>query len=80
MLAVHRYLARSPAMVLTVQIEDALGVTSQVNVPGTAFEHPNWRRKLPGHLEAWPQDPRLRALVAALREERGEGGEGGRGD
>ncbi|MFU8816413.1 MAG: 4-alpha-glucanotransferase [Pseudomonadales bacterium] len=73
LLAVHRYLARSPAMVQAVQIEDVLGVTSQVNVPGTAFEHPNWRRKLPGYLDGWAADPRLRALVDVLRDERGGG-------
>ena len=34
MRAVHGYLARTPAKVLMVQLEDVLGVLDQVNVPG----------------------------------------------
>ncbi len=73
MVAIHRYLARGPSMVLTFQMEDALGVVSQVNVPGTTSEHPNWRRKLPVALERWADEEPLVALLDALCEERGSG-------
>ena len=49
--AVARFLAQTPARLLVVAIEDALGVRDQVNIPGTVDEHPNWRRRLPVGLE-----------------------------
>ncbi len=60
------FLARSPARVLVVQLEDVLGVRGQVNLPGTTGEHPNWRRKLPLALEHWPDDERFTGLARAL--------------
>ncbi len=68
--AVYSYLARSPARVLMVQIEDILDVPDQVNIPSTTTQHPNWRRKLPINLEACAADRRVLALAAAMRQER----------
>ncbi len=70
-LAVHRYLARSPSMVMTVQMEDVLGAADQVNLPGSDERHPNWRRKLPLEIERWPHSARVRDLFGMLRTERG---------
>ena len=44
--ALHLYLARSSAALVALQIDDLLGMTDPVNVPGTDAEYPNWRRKL----------------------------------
>lgn len=71
--AIHLYLARSPAKVLMVQLEDVLGQVDQVNLPGTVDEYPNWRRKLPLDLEDLAKDGRLKTLAEALRRERGPG-------
>jgi 4-alpha-glucanotransferase len=49
--ALHVYLARSSAMLAAIQIEDLLGMTEPVNVPGTHHEYPNWQRKLSRDLE-----------------------------
>jgi 4-alpha-glucanotransferase len=68
--ALHRLLARSPAAVVVMQLEDALGVVEQPNLPGTIGEHPNWRRKLAVALAALADEPRVRALAAALGEGR----------
>ncbi len=68
--AVYTCLARSPAKILMVQIEDMLDVLDQINIPSTTTQHPNWRRKLPIHLETWAADRRVVALVAAMRYER----------
>jgi (1->4)-alpha-D-glucan 1-alpha-D-glucosylmutase len=71
-LAVHTYLARSPARVLVVQPEDILGTVEQANLPGTFdYQHPNWRRRLALDLEAWPADERFSAFGEMLRRERG---------
>jgi len=57
--------------VMVVQMEDVLGVAEQANLPGTVEEHPNWRRKLPLPLEAWPRDERLRRMARTLAAIRG---------
>jgi (1->4)-alpha-D-glucan 1-alpha-D-glucosylmutase len=68
--AVHAWLARAPALVMMVQLEDALGIAEQANLPGTVSEHPNWRRRLPCTLERMERDPRLDALGRAFAKER----------
>jgi len=70
--ALHRLLARSPAAIVVMQLEDALGVVEQPNLPGTIGEHPNWRQKLAVALEALADEPRVQALAAALRAGREE--------
>ena len=69
--AAQRYLARSRAAVMIVQLEDVLGLDEQVNLPGTTDQHPNWRRKLPVELAALtaPDGP-LADLAPALEAER----------
>ncbi len=49
--ALHTYLARSGAALAAIQIEDLLGMSEPVNVPGTHHEYPNWQRKLSEDLE-----------------------------
>jgi len=70
-LAVHAYLARAPAMLLGVQVEDVFGMLEQANLPGTMAPYPNWRRRQPLALEAWTDDARWQALAELLRRERG---------
>jgi len=45
--AVVGFLARTKSRLLTVSLEDLLGVVDQPNIPGTVNEHPNWRQRLP---------------------------------
>ncbi len=44
--AVHAFLGLSSANIALIQIEDLIGMTDPVNVPGTHTEHPNWQRKV----------------------------------
>jgi glycogen operon protein len=67
-LGAYRYLARSPARIVMLQIEDALGERTPVNIPGTNLEYPNWRRKLRDDLEDIATDGRLERFARALRE------------
>ena len=69
--AIHRYLARTPAQAMVVQLEDILGQLDQINLPGTTEQYPNWRRKLTLDLELWGENPRIPAFFNALRAERG---------
>src|SRR5262249_8961576 len=41
------FVARTPAPLALVPLEDALGTAEQPNMPGTIDEHPNWRRRTP---------------------------------
>lgn len=66
MQAVHVYLAAAPSAVLMVQLEDALSVTDQINMPSTVDAHPNWRRKLPIDLASLADHAATRALTLAL--------------
>jgi 4-alpha-glucanotransferase len=63
--AVHLYLARSATALVALQIEDLLGMTEPVNVPGTDKEYPNWQRKVTANIE----DIAARADLAAWLEE-----------
>jgi 4-alpha-glucanotransferase len=66
-LAAYRYLAASPARIVMLQIEDAIGERSPVNIPGTNREYPNWRRKLRDDLETIASDGRLERFAGVLR-------------
>jgi len=45
-IAVHTFLARTPSALMMVNLEDILKSLTQINVPGTVDEYPNWRLKL----------------------------------
>ena len=70
-IAVHALLAGGASSLLAVQLDDALGVVEQQNLPGTVGEHPNWRRRYPVEVEALGQDPGLTAIASAVASTRG---------
>jgi (1->4)-alpha-D-glucan 1-alpha-D-glucosylmutase len=69
--AMHAYIARAPAAVMMVQMEDVFGIAEQANLPGTIDQHPNWRRKLPLPIESWGRDERFRSVTRLLAAARG---------
>ena len=58
--ALHAHLAATPARLVAVQIEDILGLVEQPNLPGTVYDHPNWRRRLPVPVADFATLPALR--------------------
>jgi 4-alpha-glucanotransferase len=68
--ALHSYLARSPAQILLVQIDDLMEEDEQINLPGTVDERPNWRRKLSKQVDDLSSLPTLAAMKSALQERR----------
>ncbi len=70
--AAARTLAGAGTDVVVVQLEDAIGSTHRINVPGTdADQRPdNWSVPLPVALEDLPGHPTVRHVTAALRDER----------
>jgi 4-alpha-glucanotransferase len=71
--AAYRFLAGSPAGLVLIQLDDALGELDQANVPGTDVEYPNWRRKSSVAVEDLGGDARV-ARVAGVVRERVRGG------
>ena len=47
-LALHRYLGRTPSRLLALSLADAVGEVRTQNQPGTVDEYPNWRVPLGG--------------------------------
>jgi len=69
-IAVHRYLARSPSLLMMVQLDDLAGQAQQTNLPGSTFEYPNWRRRLECRLKSLLTDPRVQNEMSAVAEAR----------
>lgn len=70
LVAVHRYLARTPSRLMAVRLEDLAGETRPVNLPGTEDEYPNWRPKLGLTLDAIVRGRTFRQIVGGIRTER----------
>jgi 4-alpha-glucanotransferase len=50
-------IAKSPAELILINIEDLWQETEPQNIPGTWKEYPNWRRRLRYSLEEWTANP-----------------------
>jgi 4-alpha-glucanotransferase len=70
--AVAAFLAATPTRLVSIAVEDVLGLEDQVNVPGTVNEYPNWRRRWPVLLEELASDQRL-ARIAGMFSRAGRG-------
>jgi 4-alpha-glucanotransferase len=72
-LALHRYLGRTPSKLLALSLPDAVGDRRTQNQPGTTDEYPNWRVPLAGPdgrpllLEEVFANPRAARLAEAMR-------------
>jgi len=69
-LGVHRALGRSPSLLLTASLDDALAAQERPNMPGTVDEWPNWSISLPATVEEIEADPRPRAVADLLGRDR----------
>nr|WP_240157520.1 4-alpha-glucanotransferase [Pseudonocardia broussonetiae] len=65
--AMHALLASTPSRLVLVSPYDVVGEVRQPNLPGTVDEYPNWRLPLPESLEELYRDPRVAAVVDAVR-------------
>jgi 4-alpha-glucanotransferase len=72
-LALYRYLGRTPSRLLGLSLADAVGEMRTQNQPGTTDEYPNWRVPLGGPdgrrllLEDLFTDPRADRLAEAMK-------------
>jgi 4-alpha-glucanotransferase len=60
------FIARAPARLALVPLEDALGLAEQPNVPGTIDQHPNWRRRIAHRADEVLDLPEVGARLAIV--------------
>ena len=69
--ALYGYLARTPALMIGVNLAEAAGEVRSQNMPGTSTEYPNWKLPLCGPggepvlLEDLPSDRSVRRVAEA---------------
>ena len=68
--AVHRYIARTPALLAGVRLADLTGETAPTNLPGTVDSYPNWRVRSSVALEDLSAQPLFREILEAVAAER----------
>ncbi|WP_373742162.1 1,4-alpha-glucan branching protein GlgB [Neisseria sp.] len=68
--AVHRFGAECNSRLYAVQIENLLGMSDNLNVPGVAAGYPNWAVKLPVLLEDFPQHRLMSEQLSMIEEVR----------
>lgn len=68
LVAIARFLARTPSRLVAIALDDILGALEQINIPGTFEEHPNWRRRLPVPLEQLDHNESLNAVADAFEQ------------
>jgi 4-alpha-glucanotransferase len=55
---------------MLANVDDAILEAAQLNMPGTVFEFPNWRRKLSMPIERLATDNFVAELAKAIADER----------
>jgi 4-alpha-glucanotransferase len=68
------FLARSPADLMMVNVEDLWGETEPQNIPGTWNEYANWKRKLKLSTDEWAQSREIKNILGRISELRKENG------
>ncbi|MGU3492541.1 4-alpha-glucanotransferase [Xanthobacteraceae bacterium A53D] len=71
--AALEFVGRTPAPLVVIPLEDALGLIEQPNLPGTVDEHPNWRRRFTAEAKELLDAPEVEARLAKLDAARIEG-------
>jgi 4-alpha-glucanotransferase len=66
----HVYLGKSQSILVTIQLEDMIGMLEPVNVPGTSHEYSNWTRRMTASAREIFARPDVHALAAAMLDAR----------
>lgn len=69
--AVHAFIARSPAPLIGISLDDLAGETEPMNLPGVdPTRYPCWSRRMAVSLEDLPSFPAVTRTLSAVRRER----------
>jgi len=60
------FVAKTPAPLALIPLEDMLGLEEQPNLPGTIDQYPNWRRRYPCNTHEIFDDPAVSARAETL--------------
>lgn len=71
--AAHRFIAKTPSLLVGVRLADLAGESRPTNLPGTVDSYPNWRPKCTVPVEAIERLPMFRAITRAVAAERPKG-------
>lgn len=69
--AAIQFVAKTPAPLAMIPLEDLLGIDEQPNLPGTIDQHPNWRRRLPAPIDELFENASVKSRMDLLNAERG---------
>jgi 4-alpha-glucanotransferase len=64
--AIHQFLGKTASALVTVQLEDMIGILEPVNIPGTSREYSNWTRRMTQSAREIFARPEVIALAAAM--------------
>jgi 4-alpha-glucanotransferase len=64
--AAVRFVAKTPAHLALLPLEDALGLERQPNMPGTIVEYPNWRHRYAAKAASMLDESSVRYRIASL--------------
>jgi 4-alpha-glucanotransferase len=64
--AAVRFVAKTPAQLTLLPLEDALGLERQANMPGTVLEYPNWRHRYDAEAATILDETSVRHRIASL--------------
>jgi 4-alpha-glucanotransferase len=64
------FVGQTPAPLVLLPVEDALGLAEQANLPGTVTEHPNWQRRWPVQAADLLDQPRAERRLQILAQAR----------
>ncbi len=65
------FIARTPAPLALLPLEDILGLAESPNLPGTTSGHPNWQRRLPVSTAAALETETASVRLAVVKRQRG---------
>jgi 4-alpha-glucanotransferase len=66
--AIAQFLAKTPSRLVVVSLEDVLGMSHQINIPGTVEQYPNWRHRLAVPIEALKTHVSMLRVAQAFRQ------------
>ncbi|EIE50649.1 4-alpha-glucanotransferase [Citreicella sp. 357] len=65
--AMAGFLAATSARMVAMQVEDVLEMDTQPNLPGTVWEYPNWRQRLPVGVDGIKHAPLLETTARIMK-------------